>query len=359
MHATTQTFDIYSLTDKLYQSSTLTKDEWIFAIDFLKNESEDSDILQHLFSLARNRQSQYYGKKVYIRGLVEISNICKNDCYYCGIRASNAKAERYRLSPEQILSCAEAGYDLGFRTIVMQGGEDGYFTDEIMCHIISEIKKSHEDVAVTLSIGERSFESYKKLYDAGADRYLLRHETASCDHYAKLHPEKMLLSSRMECLYNLKSIGYQTGSGFMVGSPYQTTENIAKDMLFLKKLEPQMVGIGPFIPHIDTPFGDFAKGSGDLTIILIALVRLMLPKALIPATTALGTIDKYGREKGILAGANVIMPNLSPESVRDKYALYNNKLHTGAESAQHLELLREKMNKIGYEISIERGDYAK
>lgn len=358
MHAKTQQYDIYKLIDKLYQNTSLTKDEWIFTIDFLKNEVDDSDILQYLFSLARKKQSQYYGKKVYIRGLVEISNICKNDCFYCGIRASNAKAERYRLSPEQILNCAEAGYNLGFRTIVMQGGEDGYFTDEIMCHIISEIKKSHEDVAVTLSLGERSFESYKKLYDAGADRYLLRHETATSDHYAKLHPEKMLLSSRMECLYNLKSIGFQTGSGFMVGSPYQTTENIAEDMLFLKKLEPQMVGIGPFIPHTDTPFGDFAKGSGDLTIILIALVRLMLPKALIPATTALGTIDKYGREKGILAGANVIMPNLSPESVRDKYALYNNKLHTGAESAQHLELLKEKMNKIGYEISIERGDYA-
>ncbi len=346
-----------NLIDKLYIKQALSKSEWIKLIDILKNTSLSSSLAEHIFSISRKVQNQYYGNKVYIRGLIEISNICKNDCFYCGIRASNKNAERYRLTPEQIIDCAEIGYKLGFRTIVMQGGEDLFFSDEIVTNIIQHIKNMHKDVAITLSLGERSFESYKKLFEAGADRYLLRHETASCIHYQKLHPSNMLLKNRQKCLFNLKEIGFQTGSGFMVGSPYQSTDNLADDMLFLKKLNPEMVGIGPFVPHKDTPFKDFTQGSAALTVFFIALVRLMLPKALIPATTALGTIDENGREKGILAGANVIMPNLSPSDVRDKYSLYNNKLHTGAENAHHLEILANKMNKIGYEIKIDRGDY--
>lgn len=350
-------YDSYDLIEKLNKNHCLEKNEWIYLIEELKNSPSNSDLAKYLFSLSQKKQKHYYGNKIFIRGLIEISNICKNDCFYCGIRASNKNVERYRIMPNDILQCAKKGYELGFRTIVLQGGEDNYFNDDVMCNIISNIKEKHKDIAITLSLGERSFESYKNMFDAGADRYLLRHETANDFHYAKLHPQNMLLSNRKECLYNLKSIGYQTGSGFMVNSPYQNTENLAEDMIFLKELNPEMVGIGPFIPHKDTPFRDFAKGSCELTLFFIALIRLMLPKALIPATTALGTIDENGREKGILAGANVIMPNLSPENVKDKYTLYNNKLYTGAENAYHLELLKNKINNIGYEIVIDKGDY--
>lgn len=348
---------MYNTIDKLRDAQELTRDEWIELIENLRGVSADSAQAQYLFAQARAVREAHYGKKVFIRGLIEISNICKNDCYYCGIRASNAKASRYRLTPSEILQCADAGYKLGFRTFVMQGGEDPFFTDEVLVDIIKAIKTKYPDCAVTLSLGERSKESYLLLRNAGADRYLLRHETASDNHYSKLHPEKMKLSTRKKCLLHLKEAGFQTGSGFMVGSPFQTTENIADDLIFLKELDPAMVGIGPFIPHNDTPFAKYSAGSVEMTIYLVALIRLMLPKALIPSTTALGTLDKNGREKGILAGANVIMPNLSPESARQKYTLYNNKLHSGAEAAEQLKMLKERINKIGYEITVERGNY--
>ena len=304
-------------------------------------------------------RKQVYCNTVFIRGLIEISNICKNDCLYCGIRKSNVKAVRYRLTKEEILECCKEGYELGFRTFVLQGGEDGFYTDDVLCDIISRIKTLYPGCAVTLSLGERSRSSYQKLYDAGADRYLLRHETADVAHYGMLHPEELLLTNRMRCLHDLKEIGYQTGCGFMVGSPFQTVEYLAKDLKFIEEFQPDMCGIGPFIPHKDTPFGDKNAGTLELTCYLLSIIRLIKPNILLPSTTALGTIDPCGREKGILAGANVVMPNLSPASVRQKYMLYDNKVSDGAESAQSKRILIEKMNSIGYEIVTDRGDIKK
>ena len=302
------------------------------------------------------QKANVYGNKIYIRGLIEISNICKNDCLYCGIRASNKNCDRYRLSKAEILECCDEGYALGFRTFVLQGGEDMHFSDEVMCDIVKSIKSRYPDCAVTLSLGERSFESYKALKDAGADRYLLRHETADCEHYKKLHPDNLSLDTRMECLNNLKTLGYQVGCGFMVGSPYQTPKTLAKDLKFIETFKPDMCGIGPFLPHSDTPFKDFGGGDTELTLFLLSVIRIMRPNILLPATTALGTADKNGRERGVLAGANVVMPNLSPLSKREKYMLYNNKISTGEESAQSVEKLKESMNKIGYKVVTARGD---
>ena len=301
-------------------------------------------------------RTKVYGKDVYVRGLIEISNICKNDCLYCGIRHSNKDCSRYRLSREEILSCCEEGYELGFRTFVMQGGEDPFFTDEFLCRLIRKIKSEYSDCAITLSLGERSFDSYKALYDAGADRYLLRHETADSLLYKKLHPKEMSFKNRMECLKNLKKIGFQTGCGFMVGAPYQTKRSLAADLKFVEEFRPAMCGIGPFIPHNATPFAEFQAGELEDTLFLLSLLRLIDPSLLLPATTALGTIDPTGREKGILAGANVVMPNLSPVSVRKKYELYNNKICTGEESAQCKECLNRRMESIGYKIVTHRGD---
>ena len=332
----------------------MNKEEYVSLID-----GRDEETARYLFSLARKRREEYYGSKVFIRGLIEFTNYCKNDCYYCGIRKSNRNASRYRLSDEDIISCCEEGYSLGFRTFVLQGGEDPYFTDERMCRIVSEIKKSYGDCAVTLSIGERSRESYQKLFDAGADRFLLRHETADFCHYSMLHPENLSAENRQLCLKNLKDIGYQVGTGFMVGSPFQTTENLADDMLFLSSLKPSMVGIGPFIPHKDTPFADKPSGTLELTLFMLGLIRLALPYALIPSTTALGTISPIGRELGLKAGANVVMPNLSPPSVRKKYMLYDNKICTGEESAQCLECLKKRVENAGCQIVVDRGDVYK
>lgn len=312
---------------------------------------------QDILSQARVVCDSVYGKKVFMRGLIEFTNYCKNNCYYCGIRAGNAKANRYRLSKQDILTCCEIGYDLGFRTFVMQGGEDPFFTDDIMCDIVSEIRAKYKDCAITLSMGERDKESYKRLFNAGANRYLLRHETATDSHYAILHPEKMLLSTRKECLFNLKEIGFQTGAGFMVGSPGQTFEMLADDLLFLKELQPEMVGIGPFIPHAETPFADKPQGSLNLTILMVALTRLMLPNALIPATTAVGSIDPQGREKAIKAGANVVMPNLSPLEVRKDYSLYDNKICTGDEAAECRKCIEMRIKAAGFEISTEIGNH--
>ena len=339
-----------NLIDKLFEEKNLSDEEFKILVTEMPEPG-------YLYEKARIRANEVYGNRVFIRGLIEVSNYCKNDCLYCGIRKSNKNAKRYRLSDEEILSACENGYGLGFRTFVMQGGEDGKFTDDRLANLIKEIKSRFPDCAVTLSLGERSDESYKLLRDAGADRYLLRHETACEAHYNSLHPQEMSYSNRMRCLKTLKKLGYQTGCGFMVGSPGQTVEGIVADLRFIKEFSPQMVGIGPFIPHTDTPFGKEKPGSAELTVYLLAMVRLMLPNVLLPATTALGTAEQGGREKGILAGANVIMPNLSPKSAREKYTLYNNKLHTGTENAYELEKLKEQIAKIGYEIVEGRGDY--
>ncbi len=340
-----------SLIDKLMKNQTLAKEEWILLI-----EKRTPELAEYLFAQARKVREAHYGKEVYVRGLIEFTNICKNDCYYCGIRKSNKNAERYRLTKEDILECCSHGYELGFRTFVLQGGEDGYFSDEIMIDVVSEIKKQHPDCAITLSVGEKSFESYQKFFNAGAERYLLRHETYNREHYERIHPVELSAKSRQQCLWDLKEIGYQVGTGFMVGSPYQTAEHLAEDMLFIKELNPQMVGIGPFVPHHDTPFAKEAGGTLELTLYMLGLLRLMLPKVLLPATTALGTIDPDGRELGILTGANVVMPNLSPASVRKKYLLYDNKICTGDEAAESVENLKLRMKNIGYEVVVSRGD---
>lgn len=340
-----------NLIDKLEKNQILSKEEFVRLLAI--SEKDDID---YLTERAKSVRDDIYGKRVFIRGLIEISNYCKNDCYYCGIRRSNNNAQRYRLSKEQILSCCENGYELGFRTFVMQGGEDAFFKDDVVCDIVSSIKERYPDCAVTLSLGERSTESYRKMKEAGADRYLLRHETFDNTHYNKLHPVELDPENRKRCLRDLKALGYQTGTGIMVGSPYQTLENIAEDLLFIKELNPEMIGIGPFIPHKDTPFKNFESGTMEMTLRLISILRLLCPKALIPATTALGTISPQGREKGILAGANVIMPNLSPKEDRKKYMLYNDKLSDGEEAAEGLNKLKESMRKIGYEIVEDRGD---
>lgn len=339
------------LIDKLRQEQSLTKEEWTTLI-----QNRTLELAEYLFRQAREVREEHYGRDVYIRGLIEFTNICKNDCYYCGIRKSNSHAERYRLTKEDILECCSHGYELGFRTFVLQGGEDGYFTDGRMEGIVSAIKRQHPDCAITLSIGERNFKSYQKFYEAGAERFLLRHETYNSDHYSRLHPEILSAKERQRCLWDLKKIGYQVGTGFMVGSPYQTAENLAEDMLFIKNLNPQMVGIGPFIPHKDTQFANEAAGTLELTLFMLGLLRLMIPKLLLPATTALGTIDPNGRELGILAGANVVMPNLSPINVRKKYMLYNDKISTGDEAAESVENLKLRMRNIGYEVVVSRGD---
>ena len=346
--------EVFRLIDTLAVEHSLTESEYAKLITSITPETTE-----YIREKAVKARKEIYGNKVFIRGLIEISNICKNDCYYCGIRGSNQNCDRYRLNTDEIIECAKEGYTLGFRTFVMQGGEDSYFSDEVLIDLIKKIKSECPDCAVTLSLGERSKESYQKLYDAGADRYLLRHETATKEHYQKLHPDNLYFENRMECLKNLKEIGFQTGCGFMVGSPHQTTEDIARDLKFIEEFSPDMCGIGPFIPHKDTPFAAHSAGSAELTCFLLSVIRLIKPNILLPATTALGSVNADGRENGIKSGANVIMPNLSPQSVRKKYMLYNNKLSDGNESAQNLENLKNKMLSIGYEIVTDRGDIIK
>lgn len=337
---------------KLKDEKRLDKDEWMLLI-----ESQSPELMEFASEYAREVREAHYGKDVYVRGLIEISNYCRNDCYYCGIRKSNLNAHRYRLSKETILECCREGHELGYRTFVMQGGEDMHYSDDLVCDIVSSIKAEFPDSAVTLSIGERSRESYARFKEAGADRYLLRHETACEAHYRRLHPDELTLANRKRCLYDLKELGFQVGAGFMVGAPYQTVDNLAEDMIFLKELNPHMVGIGPFIPHHDTPFKDMPAGSAEQTLYLLSLTRLMLPSVLLPATTALGTISDNGRELGMLAGANVVMPNLSPAEVRGDYLLYDNKLCTGDEAAQNLANLRKRMESVGFNLSVTRGDW--
>lgn len=342
------------LIDKLNKTKELSKEEFISLFETFNDED-----IEYARSLACKIRDEWYGKNIFLRGLIEISNFCKNDCLYCGIRRSNSNAERYRLSKENILECCAKGYSLGYRTFVLQGGEDLYYTDDILCDIISSIKEHYPDVAVTLSIGEKTYQQYKKYFDAGADRYLLRHETANKSHYYKLHPNSMSFKNRIECLYNLKKIGYQVGTGFMVESPFQTPKTLAEDFIFIKELQPDMVGIGPYIVHHSTPFANEQSGTARTTLFLLALLRIMIPNVLLPATTSLGTIDSNGQINGFLSGANVMMPNLSPAKVRKKYLLYDNKLCSGNEAAEFKVSLVKNLKEYGFRVLDSRGDVAK
>lgn len=336
--------------DKLYNTSFASREELVFLLNHLTKKDKE-----YLTAKAHEVSLKNYGDKVYIRGLIEFTNYCKRDCVYCGIRASNKLADRYRLTLEDILDCADIGNNLGYKTYVLQGGEDPYFTDERMVEIITAIKKRHPNNAITISLGERSYESYKIMFEAGADRYLLRHETASKNLYESLHP-KASFEERRQCLYNLREIGYQVGSGFMVGLPKQSNEDLVEDLMFIKELKPHMCGIGPFIPHKDTPLSMEIGGSVEKTTTMMSLIRLMNPKILLPSTTALGSIDPLGREKGLKAGGNVVMPNLSPTTVREKYSLYNGKICTGDEAAECRMCIENRINKAGFTLEISRGD---
>ena len=348
------------LVERLEQNRKLELQEYQTLLEtrFLgMSDAEQKAFDTFLFERAVQTARQQFQNRIYIRGLIEFTNYCKNNCYYCGIRRDNKNADRYRLTAEEILLCCREGYKLGYRTFVLQGGEDGYYTDDRICEIVSWVKRLYPDCAVTLSIGEKSAESYRRFFEAGADRYLLRHETADAGHYASLHPKEMSFENRRRCLSELKAIGYQVGAGFMVGSPGQTVECLAEDLKYLEELQPHMIGIGPYIVHNQTPFAGSLNGSVEQTLVLIGILRLIFPKVLLPATTALGTLAADGRERGILAGANVIMPNLSPVGVRKKYSLYENKICTGEESAQCMQCIRNRMKQIGYEIVVDRGDY--
>jgi biotin synthase len=335
--------------EQLYETGDLPDEQMAALI-----ETDAFD--EPLAAFAERRRRQHYGTDVYVRGLIEFTNYCRNDCYYCGIRKGNARADRYRLSEAEILDCCRQGYELGFRTFVLQGGEDPYFTEARMCSLVEKIRSLYPDCAITLSAGEWPRASYEAFYRAGANRYLLRHETADDDHYRQLHPAAMSPLHRKQCLRDLKEIGYQVGAGFMVGSPGQGTVQLLKDLRFLQDLSPDMIGVGPFIHHEDTPFGHCPDGSFKLTLRLLSILRLMFPYVLLPATTALGTIHPLGREMGLKAGANVVMPNLSPVNVREKYALYENKICTGEESAQCRGCLEQRVASAGYRIVTDRGD---
>lgn len=343
---------ILPLIEKLYRQHRLTGEE--YRALFENRNPEDSETLR---KLAQQVSQETYGNRIFVRGLIEFSNYCKNDCYYCGIRRSNGAADRYRLTPEEIWECCRIGYGFGFRTFVLQGGEDPGFSDEELCTVVRQIKADYSDCAVTLSVGERPRSVYEEFYRAGADRYLLRHETASETHYQKLHPKELSLSNRKRCLQDLKDIGFQIGAGFMVGSPFQQMTDLVGDLLYLSELQPHMIGIGPFIHHRDTPFRDCPDGTLEMTLYCLSILRLMFPKVLLPATTALGTIQPDGRELGVKAGANVIMPSLSPKAVRGKYLLYDGKICTGEEAAECHACLENRMKYIGYQIVTDRGDY--
>lgn len=346
-----------------------TKERTVYLAEKLAGEGDlsDGELLElirdrngasaeRLRQLAGEVRDRVYGRKIYIRGLIEFTNYCRNNCYYCGIRRENEHAQRYRLSEEEILECCREGYGLGFRTFVLQGGEDPWYSQDRLEHLVRAIRREFPDCAITLSVGERSRESYEALFAAGADRYLLRHETAVKSHYEMLHPREMSFDHRMQCLRDLKDIGYQTGCGMMVQSPGQTLEDLVADLRFMKKFRPHMIGIGPFLSHKDTPFRDEKSGTAELTVYLLSIIRLMLPQVLLPATTALGTAEEGGRKLGVLAGANVVMPNLSPAGVRKKYMLYDNKLSGGSEAAEHLDLLKKEMGSIGFAVAVDRGD---
>lgn len=345
--------DLKDLLEKLNTEHSLELDEYELLL-----ENINPEIMELAAEYALKYQKQYYGNKIFVRGLIEFTNYCRNNCYYCGIRRDNGNCERYRLRPADIIACANEGYELGFRTVVLQGGEDFAYSDDDICNIVKEIKASHDDMVITLSIGEREHASYEKYFEAGAGRFLLRHETANPLLYAKLHPENMSWEHRMNCLRDLKDIGYQVGAGFMVQSPGQTARDLAMDLKFIEEFKPDMCGIGPYISHKDTPFAKKQSGTLEMTLFLVSILRMIYPQMLIPATTALGTIDPKGREMGILAGANVLMPNLSPTSVRKKYTLYDNKICTGEEAAECIACLKGRVSSIGYEVVTDAGNRA-
>ena len=338
--------------EKLVKNHSLEEEEYKELL-FLQ---ENKEVREFLRKEAIWLRKKYYGNKVFIRGLIEFTNYCKNGCYYCGINRKNKNVRRYRLTKEEILDCCRQGYELGFRTFVLQGGEDPFFTDDLMVTIIETIKEEYRDCALTLSVGEKTLSSYSKYKAAGADRFLLRHETSNPDHYARLHPKDMSWQRRMQCLMDLKSLSFQVGAGFMVGSPGQRRDDLAKELSFLQRFRPQMVGIGPFIPHHETIFSKESAGSVEETLFLLSVIRIILPEVLLPATTALGTLRSDGREAGLLCGANVVMPNLSPRLHREDYSLYDNKISTGEEAAESVALLSQKIKKIGYQIVSDRGD---
>lgn len=342
--------NVKDIINKLYEVNSASKKELLYLLDNINEGEKD-----YLISKAHDTRIKYYSNKVYLRGLIELTSFCKKDCLYCGLRRSNKNAQRYRLDIDDVLECVRKGDKLGYKTFVLQGGEDAYYSDEIMINIIKAIKKEFPENAITLSLGERSYESYKNLFEAGADRYLLRHESASKELYESIHPGEPF-EKRFNYLKNLKEIGYQAGAGFMVGIPNQTNEDLANDLIFVKKFEPAMCGIGPFIPHKDTPLKEYNHGSLEKTVICLAIVRLLLPKVLLPATTALSSIDKNGRNAGLKAGGNVIMPNLSPMSVRKKYSLYNDKAYILDEDAEYRKLIEEKVKEAGFEVEVNRGD---
>lgn len=347
---------LFGITEEAFSSFLLQANRRTLAETIRFFFEADDQTVEELRAWAGKARDKMYGKRVFFRALIEFSSWCKNDCYYCGLQRSNQNAVRYRLSDDEIISCCRTAYERGIRTFVLQSGEDPYYSDFRLCRLITEIKEQFPDSAVTLSVGERSPDSYQRLFDAGADRYLLRHESANEDHYRKLHPPTQRLCDRKRCLFHLKEIGYEVGTGFMVDSPDQTNETLADDFIFLRELKPDMIGIGPFIPHHDTRFAGYEFPSAKRTLILLSLIRVMLPGVLLPATTALAAADDRGFEKGLMAGANVLMPNASPLKRRDAYALYDHKPNEGKGTIEQWHQWVHWVESLGLQPDFSRGD---
>lgn len=344
----------HELIDKLEATHSLDESEYFQ----LLSDDLPSEEAEYLRQRARDVTDKIFGRDVRIRGLIEVTNVCRNDCYYCGLRHSNKRLKRYTLSKEQILDCCRSGHEIGFRTFVLQGGENPALSVDQVEEIVKLIHSEFPDSAITLSLGEWSDEAYVKFKEAGATRYLLRQESITSEHYSKLHPDLMSLENRIRCLKTLKRLGYQTGTGIMVGAPFQTVDDIIRDLIFMTELQPEMIGIGPFLPHSDTPFGKHAPGELKLTLKLISILRLMFQHANIPSTTALASLDTNGRISGLQAGANVVMPNLTLGAYRKQYSLYNNKAAFGLESAEGIGLLRQELAKADLYITTEKGDFS-